>query len=397
MARSDPWALAKVQFEHDRAVIDELACIRTEAGEDARRWLLAKKRAKMCESAFGFLRGSLAFFERALKAVRPIVADVAGEGWIVGDAHAENFGVLRVDRAAPFERGAVRHQVNDFDAVREGPIVDDVLRLCTSALLAGASRGEPAERNLQWIAAILDGYLTDERVEPPKPVRALIAKVEARTYEAFLAARTSVKKSESYRAHEFNRGERYLSLSRSEHRAIEAIGRDIAELYPKIAERAHGFYRVDDAAFRVAGNGSLGLFRAAICVTPIEPDEPPWLFDLKQCTVKQRSLLAARDALGATDAHPVVLRADGRTMMLRPLAPQEDKLSIHKVETAQFEALFRYLGSVLGEAHRGAQQSARVRWDRDARGAIEEATVVLVGVHQSAHMAYVALSRDERR
>lgn len=392
MARGDAWALAKQQFDDDRAVIDRLDCIRAEDGKDARPWLLAKKRAKMCESAFGFFRGSLGFFERALRTVRPIVSELSAEGWLVGDAHAENFGALRADRDPPWKRGDARFWINDFDAVRNGTLVDDVLRLATSALLAGASRGGRPEQHLQWIEAVLDGYLTDEAVEQPKPVRALLAKVEGRTYDDFLRARTARRTDVEYKAHEFIRGERYLSLTKDRAKSIDQLARDIAELYPAIAEREHGFYRVDDVAFRVAGNGSLGHFRAAVVVAPIDPDEPAWLFDMKEIDVKPKALIAAREALSAIDAHPALVKADGQTLMLRPLAPQEDKLSMAKIDSPQFESLFRYLGAVLGEAH----GDARASWKRADRAAIEEATVALYGAHQSGHLAYVALSRAER-
>ncbi|MBL8683988.1 MAG: DUF2252 family protein [Myxococcales bacterium] len=392
MARGDAWALAKQQFDDDRAVIERLDCIRAEDGRDARPWLLSKKRAKMCESAFGFFRGSLGFFERSLRQVRPIVADLSSEGWLVGDAHAENFGALRADREPPWKRGEAAFWINDFDAVREGPLVDDVLRLATSALLAGASRGEHPLQNLRWIEAVLEGYLTDEEVETPKPVRALLTKVEARKYDDFLRARTALRTDAKYEAHEFIRGERYLSLTKDEAKKTELLARDVATLYPAIAEREHGFYRVDDVAFRVAGNGSLGHFRAAVAVAPIDPEEPPWLFDMKESAVKPKALLAAREALAAIDAHPAMVKADGRTLMLRPLAPQEDKLSMAKIESSQFEPLFRYLGSVLGRAH----GTSRAAWKRADRAAIEEATVALYGAHQSGHLAYTALTRTER-
>ena len=391
MARGDAWALAKLQFDGDRALIEGLDCIRTREGDDARPWLLSKKRAKMCESAFGFFRGSLGFFERALRQVRPIVGELSASGWIVGDAHAENFGALRADREPPWKRGEARFWINDFDAVREGPLVDDVLRLATSALLAGASRGGHPVQNLVWIDAVLDGYLTDERVDAPKPVRALLSKVEARKYDDFLRASTAARTDVEYEAHEFIRGDRYLSLTKDRAKKVDQLAREIAACYPAIAERPHGSYRVDDVAFRVAGNGSLGHFRAAVVVAPIEPDEPPWLFDMKEGALKHKALIAARAALSAIDAHPAVLKADGLSLMIRPLAPQEDKLSMAKIDAEQFEPLFRYLGSVLGRAH----GRVRASWGPDDRGSIVEATVALFGAHQSGHLAYTAMSRRE--
>ncbi len=395
MARADSWSWAVEQFEYDATLVRALRGVRLASGEDAQRWMLAKKREKLSASAFGFFRGSLGFFDRALNSVRATVADATGEGWLVGDAHAENFGVLRSDRSPPWDKGELAFWVNDYDAVREGAYVDDVLRLCTSALLAGAARSVRAADSLQWIDAALDGYLSREIAAIAKPVLGLRKKVEHRSYGDFLAARTRAKASGLFAAHEFIRGDRYADLGAEQRAMVEDVARSMDQRYPRFEAEKYARFRVDDVAFRVAGNGSLGCFRAAISIKPIEREAPPWLFDLKALTVSAKKFQAARAALSAPDADPVVLSTNGLRLLLRTLAPQEDKLAMEKVDTEHFEPLFRYLGSVLGAAHHSGR--ARPRWGRAARVGIRQATITLFGAHQAGHLAYAALARDEQR
>jgi uncharacterized protein (DUF2252 family) len=391
MGRIDAFELARKQQDTDEATVRALRGVSIASGEDAHRWLLAKKRQKMSASAFSFFRGSLPFFRAALRATRASIDGAEGEGWIVGDAHAENFGALRIDDGAPWQKGEVGFWINDFDSVTKGPWVEDVLRLATNALLAGASRATRAADSLSWLEAVIDGYLSDAIADIPKPVAGLRKKVEHRSYGDFLAARTEARAKGAYATHEFIRGERYADLDRDARGEVESVARDLHLLYERFGARGYEFARVDDVAFRVAGNGSLGTFRAAISVKPIEPEDPPWLFDLKELSVSAKALTAAREALSAIDVAPAVLSIHGRRMALRPLAPQEDKLSMEKVDTAHFEALFRYLGSVLGAAHHRAQGAQRPRWSRATRASITRAAVELFAAHEAGFLAYSAL------
>jgi uncharacterized protein (DUF2252 family) len=384
------FTLARQQREADEALVSKQRAVREIEGASAKRWLLAKKHEKMGSSAFGFLRGSMQFFSGALSSVRGSVRDAAERGWIVGDAHAENFGALRSDRGTPWEPGEVRFWINDFDAVQKGLYVDDVLRLCTSAVLAGSTREHRAERTIAWIESALDGYLSAKIVEPSPSIERLLKKVRHRSYTEFLRSRTETVATMKHPMHRFIRGARYAELERKVQRALEPIALTIDKHDEVFAAQQYEAFRVDDTAFRIAGNGSLGVLRVAIAIKPEKPEAPPWLYDLKAMSTTREAMLEGRAALGAVDRAPSIVSVGESLMLLRPLAPQEDKLAMEKVPTEEFEALFRYLGSILGEAHYGPKSSKRPRWKKELRRAIVKGTVALSSLHFAGFVAYAS-------
>jgi hypothetical protein len=244
---------------------------------------------------------------------------------------------------------------------------------------------------LAFVDAIVEGYLSKAPRVEPAPVAKLLKKVSERTYEGFLAERASPRGSVTGAPFEFVRGERYLTLVGATRRAIESVARAMSEHDPVFRAQGCARLRVDDVAFRVAGNGSLGRFRAAIAVAPVEPAAPPWLYDLKELAARPRAMLRGREALSAKDRHPEMVTVGERALLLRPLAPQEDKLSIDKVDPDELESVFAYLGSILGAAHHNA--SRRPKWNAPARRSIRDAAIALCGAHEAGYLAYF---RDER-
>src|SRR5262245_46151075 len=124
----NPKALARRQLETDR--------------ERTRRFpdLFARKLSRMTASPFSFLRGSAPLFYEIATGSGALGDGPAGDGWIVGDAHLENFGAFSVE-GDPEEDGDRRKWVdfnlNDFDETVRAPWRCDVLRLATSVILAG--------------------------------------------------------------------------------------------------------------------------------------------------------------------------------------------------------------------------------------------------------------------
>src|SRR5689334_6731198 len=104
------------------------------------RHLFDRKAGRMRASALALLRGAAPLWYELLRAEPRLAAGPAGDGWLVGDAHVENFGAFVGDA-----RGAKKPQpvfdVNDFDDCFVGPLRLDVLRLATSFLLAARELG----------------------------------------------------------------------------------------------------------------------------------------------------------------------------------------------------------------------------------------------------------------
>ena len=111
---------------------------------------LRLKHERMRESPFVFLRATFYWWIQRWRAFDHPVTD-APRSLAVGDLHVENFGTWR-DAEARLIWG-----VNDFDEACELPYTHDLVRLATSACLAGRD-GQFALSNRAMCEAILEGY-----------------------------------------------------------------------------------------------------------------------------------------------------------------------------------------------------------------------------------------------
>ena len=109
---------------------------------------LDRKRVKMKESPFAFLRAT---YWRWAETILDVCPDLAGAAPVlaIGDVHLENYGTWRdVD-------GRLVWGVNDFDEASRMPYALDLVRLAASAVLGSNGNGAPAE---EICSAILEGY-----------------------------------------------------------------------------------------------------------------------------------------------------------------------------------------------------------------------------------------------
>jgi hypothetical protein len=126
-----------------------------------RRELVVKdlgiKHKKMCESPFAFLRATYWRWAETVLDVCPEAA-TAAKVLAVGDIHLENFGTWRD------ADGRLVWGVNDFDEAAEMPYALDLIRLATSAILAGKSGALAGN----FCTAILRGY--GKGIAAPRPI-----------------------------------------------------------------------------------------------------------------------------------------------------------------------------------------------------------------------------------
>src|SRR6187401_253250 len=151
------------------------------------------KLARMTISPLGYLRGAAGLFYELLAEHPALAAGPEGEGWLVGDAHLENFGAFRSEDGRGAE--AVVFDVNDFDEAIVGPFRWDVVRLLTSVILGGREIGSNGMQSVGLCAAILEGYAPalcqgQAVKDVPLPVRRLLDKVERRKHKDLLDHRT---------------------------------------------------------------------------------------------------------------------------------------------------------------------------------------------------------------
>jgi uncharacterized protein (DUF2252 family) len=296
--------------------------------------------------------------------------------------------------------------VNDFDEAVVGPLRHDVLRLATSFLLAARDLKADAKRTLAVGSRLIDAHSMHlfERDSPmpaePPPVRGLLKRVGERTRATFLHDRTEGEGAKRV----FIRDGRYRDVARSVQKAAcEGFGRYLARL-PEEVRPTDEQAEVLDVAFRVAGTGSLGVLRLAILIAGKSGKNGAWVFEMKQ-----QEDPAARVLIGEQDVAPAkrVARAvrallqhpprmlgtakvDGKSMLVRRLAPQEDKLKAERdVKGDTIEDLAEYCGALLGSAHRrGTQKLSHRPWSDGDRVQILESAIRLAALHDAVWLSY---------
>lgn len=118
---------------------------------------LARKHEKMRESPFVFLRATYWRWAETVLDACPEVAS-APAVLAVGDIHVENYGTWRD------AEGRLVWGINDFDEAARMPYALDLLRLSTSALLAGQGGASAKE----ICRTLLEGYVRGLR--KPQPI-----------------------------------------------------------------------------------------------------------------------------------------------------------------------------------------------------------------------------------
>ncbi len=111
---------------------------------------LVRKRAKLRRTPFAFLRGTFFRWVEAWPQLCEPLAD-APRILCVGDIHVENFGTWRD------ADGRLVWGVNDFDEAAKLPYTNDLVRLCTSAILAIEESGASLSVR-RACDSVLDGY-----------------------------------------------------------------------------------------------------------------------------------------------------------------------------------------------------------------------------------------------
>jgi uncharacterized protein (DUF2252 family) len=398
MLTPDPAELADWQLARDRS-----ATARFDG-------LLERRTARMTTSPLSYLRGAAPLFYRLLAEHPELREGPPGEGWLCGDAHLENFGVYRTDQKKSEAREddePVVFDVNDFDEAVVGPFRHDVLRLVTSLILGGRELGADGRHSLvlseRLLAAYANAACEDTQMPPvPPPIVRLLSKVEQRTQRHLLDQRTVVVDGRR----KFLLGERYNALPAA--LATQAVAAFDAYASSLASEHPRSRFEVLDVAFRIAGTGSLGGLRVAVLTRGKGDPDGCWLFDMKESAApsavpllpapalpdNQRVVAGMRACLPRLPRQVGLTELAGCKMIVRRLAPQEDKLNLARLAPDELEPLAAHLGALLGRAHRrGATVPIAAAWGPAEREALVAQGIALAGIHEGA---YLALCNRER-
>jgi hypothetical protein len=82
------------------------------------------------------------------------------------------------------------------------------------------------------------------------------------------------------------------------------------------------------------------------------------------------------------------------SMFVRRLAPQEDKLDLRSLRSADLPALASYLGALLGAAHVRAATKSGKRWSRGDLAELRERAIQLAGIHEAVYLALCDRMRE---
>jgi uncharacterized protein (DUF2252 family) len=395
-----------------RGFLDPAELARKQLLRDERRlgldhWLFKHKCARMAATPFDFLRGSAPLFYAALRKAPQLAAGPEGNGWLTGDLHLENFGVYRPQPPADDGKAAsVVFDVNDFDDAFVGPQRLDVLRLLTSTVLAARTWGLPALSVRDATEAVLDGVLAGRAGgtsgRPPEAVRTLLDRAAARTRQELLDGRTVL----TARGRRFIRGDRYHSVPvKQRAQVVKAFGRYVRGL-PQPLRGHPSAWRVVDVAFRIAGTGSLGVERVAVLVSGKGGPDGGWIFDMKEEDAPSgaafatghagsgaaRVLTALRKCLARPPRMAGTARLAGKSLLVRRLMPQEDRLNLSRLPPPQRETVLRYLGALTGALHRRGAKRAQP-WPLDKAQVLLDNAVTLAGLYEAAALHYAYLAR----
>jgi uncharacterized protein (DUF2252 family) len=359
----------------------------------------------MRASPLAFLRGAAPLFYEILKLHPALAEGPAGEGWLVGDLHIENFGAFEPGPwAGPREARAAVFDVNDFDEAFVGPYRLDLLRLVTSLIVGSRELGTTGEEALELARTLLSSYVDvlfrgASPAALPPPVERLVARATKRTF------RDLAKRYLEADERRLRRGQRLLPVDAETTEAVEGAmskyRKGLGEEGEKL-KKAH--CELLDCAFRVAGTGSLGTFRV---VALVAGRDNPWLFDLKQQDEPSASVLFPHDGTppaervlsayrAAIESPPALIgttELGARSMLVRRLAEEEDKLELTSLKPAELAPLVSHLGALVGRAHaRATTKAPHGRWTAGDLEHLLDAAIELAGIHEAAYLAYCRLS-----
>jgi len=284
--------------------------------------------------------------------------------WNCGDLHMENFGSYKGSS------GLVYFDINDFDEACIAPCTVDLVKLCTSIFLAGQELNFSEKESLSICHSFIESYTKTvlighaSRIENATAkgiIKTFFDKVEKRKPKAFLKDRIYKQNKKVYIKTDFRK---YYPLATSEKKLLEKM------FYKWVEENKHdkNLFTFIDAAFRIAGTGSLGLNRYCILVKDNEKSNYI-LFDVKQADkIVLEKLYPSKQIKYKSEAHRVVhaqnrmndtapagfttIQVKKEYYILKKHRPQEDKFTLldFKNEKVDFTKLVNQLGRLLAWA-----------------------------------------------
>jgi len=237
--------------------------------------MLQLKYKAMAASMFAFFRGTCHLFYEDLSNNDMLPASPLS--WICGDLHLENFGSFKGDNHMEY------FDLNDFDEAVLSPAAWELTRMATSIFVENENLGFPESNATQAVDMFLNTYSSVLKngkaigVDPRTAdgiVREFLENVEKRKQRELLKKRTYLKKG------------KLLLLADSRHFDLEKSLKSELMVFVEAAVKhidcLHYHYEVQDAIFRLAGTGSVGVKRYMFLLKNLDVKKKYLLIDMKQ-------------------------------------------------------------------------------------------------------------------
>lgn len=299
--------------------------------------LLKLKYKVLTESPFRFFRGTCHLFYEDLAKSNPM--EDPTKTWICGDLHLENFGTFKGNNEL------VYFDLNDFDEAVLAPATWEIMRALTSIYLATPVLKKNASIVDKLANCFIDNYLTTilagkpvvfERETTKGMIRTFISIAGKRKSQALLTERV-----------EFNdTAHASLKMIKGKTLTIDKPTKTAIFLSVKkwCKHNNHIHWKVCDAAYRIAGTGSLGLNRYILlmydtvcekyflldmkctlpsCLAPFVPvKQPVWANESERVITIQSHTQNVVPALLNTIYH------DNTHYVIKRLQPTEDRINL---------------------------------------------------------------------
>ena len=243
------------------------------AGRDPQR--LTLKFQHLRQDPFAFFRGTNHLFLRRLP--RTHAAFRVPAVWVCADLHLENFGTYKGDNRLCY------FDINDFDEACLAPFTLDIVRFLASIHAAAPTLKLSAGERAILIRSFLRGYHDAVSSGKPRWVERSIAEGAIRDLLRRAMRRTRVEFLNRYT----RLGRKRRRLLRDDVRLFEAPDSQVKSLR-RLCSTVHqeglasAFFTLRDAAYRAAGNGSLGSPRFALLVRGRGSSAGNFILDLKR-------------------------------------------------------------------------------------------------------------------
>jgi uncharacterized protein (DUF2252 family) len=237
----------------------------------------ALKYQSMAENPFRFFRGTCHLFYEDLSHNNALPAYPLS--WICGDLHLENFGSFKG------ENRLVYFDLNDFDEAILAPATWEIARMLTSIFTGFDTlsiKKKDATQTTQLFLRVYSETLAKEKAKYLEHetangiVRIFLEKIAERKQKDLVRQRTVEGKNGNlqFRIDHI----RFFPLEKPLRKALIVHLSQLLHQYPLLKGR----FQVIDAAFRVAGTGSLGVKRYVFLLKNIKDPKKHLLVDMKQ-------------------------------------------------------------------------------------------------------------------